>query len=308
MTCSTVGVVGLGQMGRGIAENLAAPGQIVQIWDVSEPARAAFADRDGFAVAAPRDMAASCATILLAVPGTAEIEACLAGRDGIEANAGSGLVLCDLTTSDPRATKRVAARLARRGIAYLDAGMSGGAAGAQGGTLTLMVGGETQAFERVRPTLERIAAKIHYLGESGAGHTMKLLHNVVCHANFLAACEVLRVGEASGLDLAEMIAVVNDSNGRSYATEVRFPRDILSGSWSGRSRIYNLHKDLTMGLALARRVRGGTKFSQATLHYLANAMQRGMGEEDFTLLYRDFDDIRRLPATPSKRGAKSGHG
>lgn len=298
-----VGVIGLGQMGRGIAETLAKQGgAAVCVWDVNQDARAPFTGRDGFAVVPPADMAARCDAILLVVPGTAEIEACLEGPDGIRAAAPAGLVLCDLTTSDPDDTRAVAARLAGDGIAYIDAGMSGGAAGAQAGTLTLMAGGDKEAFARLRPTLDVIADKIHYLGDSGAGHTMKLLHNVICHANFLAASEVLRAGESAGLELADMIGVINDSNGRSYITETRFPRDILSGTWSGRSRVFNLHKDLTMGLALARRLGSGTRFAQATLAYLEAALARGMADADFTLLYRHLDRLRETAPPPDEPG------
>lgn len=286
-----VGVIGLGNMGRGIAANLAKAGWPVMGWDAAEAPRAAFEGRKGVVIAPPQDMGTACWAILLVVPGTAEIRACVEGRDGVAAVARKGLILCDLTTSDPRATQRLAARLAKRGIRYVDAGMSGGAAGAEAGTLTLMVGGDRSAVARLRPVFKAIAAKVHVLGPSGAGHTMKVLHQIVCHANFLAACETFALGERAGLKLADMVAVINDSNGRSYASQVRFPKHILSGKWDGRSRVYNLHKDLKMAAALARGLHGRGRFARATLGYLDEAMALGMAEDDFTLLYRDFERL-----------------
>ncbi len=237
-------------------------------------------------------MATNCAAILLVVPTTIEIRACLEGIDGILRSAQPGLVLVDLTTSDPTATRELAAELKPAGIDYLDAGTSGGPTRADSGELTLMVGGDEAVFKRVRPILEKIAETIYYLGESGTGHTMKLLHNIVCHATFMATSEAARLGERAGLKLADIIEVLNNSNARSYATESRFPKHILSGKWDARSRVYNLHKDLKMGLALGRSLGAGTKFSEATLYYLDKAMAHGMVNDDYSLLYRDFEEIR----------------
>jgi 3-hydroxyisobutyrate dehydrogenase len=108
----------------------------------------------------------------------------------------------------------------------------------------------------------------------------------------MATSEAARLGERAGLKLADMIEVFNNSNARSYATESRFPKHILSGKWDARSRIYNLHKDLKMGLELGRSLGAGTKFSEATLYYLDKAIALGMMNDDYSLLYRDFEEIR----------------
>ena len=289
---ASVGVIGLGNMGRGIATNLAKDGREVLVWDMAEAPRAHFAARRGFVVAPPREIGARCAAIFFLVPATPEIRSCLDGGDGVLSGAGSGLVLCDLTTSDPLATRALCDELKPAGIDYLDAGTSGGPTRADSGELTLMVGGDKAAFERARPFFDAIAQTVYHLGGSGAGHTMKLLHNIVCHATFLATTEAFALGERAGLSLPDMVEVLNNSNARSYVTESRYPKHILTKKWDGRSRIYNLHKDLSMGVELGRRMEAGTEFSEATLRYLAKAMRRGMSESDYTLLYRDFEAIR----------------
>ncbi len=298
-----VGVIGLGNMGRGVATNLGKPDREVYVWDVAEAARARFEDKPGFIVAPPGEMAKKCEAILFVVPATPEIKACLEGDDGILANAHRGLVLCDLTTSDPLASRALAAELKPRGISYIDAGTSGGPTRADAGDLTLMVGGEADAVEQVRPYFDDISRKVYYLGASGTGHTMKLLHNIVCHATFMATTEAFNIGEHAGLKLADMVEVLNDSNGRSYVTESRYPKHILTEKWDGRSRIYNLHKDLKMGVDLGRRIGGGTEFSEATLRYLDKAVRRGMQEQDYTLIYRDFDEIRAMGEAPKSGDA-----
>lgn len=289
-----VGVIGLGNIGHGVAVNLGKPDRDVYVWDVAEAARACFKDKPGYVVAPPGEMARQCDAILFVVPATPEIKACLDGDDGVLANARDGLILVDLTTSDPLATRELAAELKRRGIHYIDAGASGGRIRADAGDLTLMAGGDAQAVAKVAPYLDDIARKVFYLGESGAGHTMKLVHNIICHANFMAAAEAFNLGERAGLSLEDMVAVLNQSNGRSYITEERFPNHILSKTWDGRSRVSNLHKDLRMGVSLGRRLGGGTEFSEAVVRYLDKAVRRGMADEDFTLIYRDFDAIRAM--------------
>ncbi len=288
-----VGVVGLGNMGRGIAVNLAKALRSIAVWDVAPAARARFANKKGVTIATPGEMARGCAVMFFVVPGSAEIAQCLNGRDGVLANARRGLAIYDLTSSDPEKTRKLASRAAAKGVAYLDAGMSGGAAGADAGTLTLMIGGDKRAYSRTRRYLQPIAARPFFLGPSGAGHTLKLVHNMVCHAIFLATCEGGRMAERAGIRLADTIEVFNVSNARSYASQVRFPRHILSRKWDARSRIYNLRKDVKMAVAMGRRLGATPAIGAAALGYLERAAAMGMLEKDFSLLYREFEKIRK---------------
>ena len=292
-----VGVVGLGNMGGGIARNFQRAGVPLAVWDVVPAAREALAAMPGVEVATPGQMAASCGTIFFIVPATPEIADCFDGPEGVLAQAAPGLVVYDFTTSDPVETRAIAARAAERGIAYLDAGMSGGAAGADAGTLTLMVGGDRDAFERTRGLLERISKRLFHLGGSGTGHTMKLIHNMVCHTVFLATCEGGRMAEAAGISLADMIGVFNVSNARSYASEVRFPAHILSGKWDARSRVYNLRKDVSMAVTLAGSLGAQVPLGTLTSEFLAAAIEQGMTDTDFAHLYPRFDEIVRATRT-----------
>ena len=292
-----VGVVGLGNMGGGIARNFQRAGVPLAVWDVVPAAREALAEMPGVEVATPGQMAASCGTIFFIVPATPEIADCFDGPDGVLAQAAPGLVVYDFTTSDPVETRAIAARAAEHGIAYLDAGMSGGAAGADAGTLTLMVGGDRDAFERTRGLLERISKRLFHLGGSGTGHTMKLIHNMVCHTVFLATCEGGRMAEAAGISLADMIGVFNVSNARSYASEVRFPAHILSGKWDARSRVYNLRKDVSMAVTLAGSLGAQVPLGTLTSEFLAAAIEQGMTDTDFAHLYPRFNEIVRATRT-----------
>ena len=291
MSEKKVGVVGLGNMGGGIARNFKKAGVPLMVWDVAPAARKAFHETAGVETAPPGEMAAACGAIFFVVPATPEIKSCFEGEDGVLARAAKGLVVYDFTTSDPVATKELAARAAAKGVAYLDAGMSGGATGADAGTLTLMIGGDKAAFERTRSLLDPIADRTFHLGGSGAGHTMKLIHNMVCHTIFLATCEGGRMAETAGIKLADMIDVFNVSNARSYASEVRFPRHILSGKWDARSRVYNLRKDVSMAVGLAGALDTKVPLGAVTRDFLDVAIAHGMTDTDYSRLYERFDEI-----------------
>jgi 3-hydroxyisobutyrate dehydrogenase len=116
---------------------------------------------------------------------------------------------------------------------------------------------------------------------------------MVCHAIFLATCEGGRMAERAGIRLADTIEVFNVSNARSYASQVRFPRHILSRSWNARSRISNLRKDVKMAVAMGRRMGAATPIGKAALGYLERAAESGMLDKDFSLLYRDFDRLKK---------------
>jgi len=287
-----VGVIGLGNMGGGVARNLTKAGFATGVWDVSDDAVDRFRGRENAHIMTPGEMAADGATLIYVVPATPEIEATLNGDDGVLAKAAPGTIVFDLTTSYPEDTRRVAAQAAEAGVIYLDAAMSGGATGADAGRLTLMIGGDKSAFEASKPLLDAIAKNIFYLGDSGAGHAMKLIHNMVVHTIFLTNCEAGRMAEGAGIALGDMIDVFNNSNARSYSSEFRFPKHILSEKWDARSRVYNLNKDLGMAVRFADSMGIDARYAKETLNFLGHAIDHGMAEQDYSLLYPEFDTIR----------------
>ncbi|MGE0253421.1 MAG: NAD(P)-dependent oxidoreductase [Alphaproteobacteria bacterium] len=291
MTQQTVGVIGVGNMGAGIARNIARKGHAVVAWDAVPAARDRIAGEPGIVVAPPAEIARRCAAILFVVPSSKEIAACLEGPDGILANAAPGLLLCDLTTADPADTRKLGDRAAAHGVAYIDAAMSGGATGADAGTLTLMVGGDAAQLAKVQAVFDTFAKNVFHLGPLGAGHTMKLVHNMVTHTIFFATCEGARVAAGAGISVADMIKVFNVSNARSYASEVRFPRHILSGTWDARSRVYNLHKDLKMAVGMAGDLDVPVGFGAHSLALLEAAMAEGLADTDYSRLYEVYDRL-----------------
>ncbi|AKS36239.1 3-hydroxyisobutyrate dehydrogenase [Mycolicibacterium goodii] len=176
------------------------------------------------------DVVAKSDLVLLSLPDSAVVEAVVYSDPGFLEAIRHGQIIVDLSTSAPASTRRIAADVAARGATLLDAGISGGAAAAEKGTLTLMVGGDTSALETARPVLELFADKIFLCGDSGAGHTVKLLNNFLNAVTLSATAEVMVAAKKADLDLKTVLDVINASSGVSFASLNRFPK-IIQGDY-----------------------------------------------------------------------------
>jgi 3-hydroxyisobutyrate dehydrogenase len=226
-----IGFVGLGNMGGRMTRRLVAAGIRVRGFDV-RPGQAESAGAS--AAESLSEVCDGTEAVLLSLPDSRAVEAVVLGirpaADGLLAFVRPGQVIIDLSTSAPSSTQRIATALAERGVHYLDAGISGGAAAAAKGTLTIMVGGQAAALESVRWVFEPIAAKIVLMGGSGAGHSTKLLNNFLNAVTLAATAEVMVAARKAGLDLAAVLDVINSSSGVSYASTNRFPH-IINGDY-----------------------------------------------------------------------------
>jgi 3-hydroxyisobutyrate dehydrogenase-like beta-hydroxyacid dehydrogenase len=245
----TIGIVGLGNMGGRIARRIAAAGHDVIGFD-ADPGRVAQAGvRPVPNVAA---VAGDAEIVLLSLPDSPVVEAVVLGEDGILSRGREGLHVVDLTTAAPSSTVRLHAALAERGITLIDAGISGGAAAADAGTLTIMAGGSGEALDRVRWALEPFSAKVFHVGGSGAGHTVKLLNNFLNAISLAATAEVMVAGRKAGLDLRQLLEVVNASSGVNFATLNRFPRIVEGDYLEGGLTSDLMAKDVMLYLDLVR--------------------------------------------------------
>lgn len=227
---SSVGFIGLGNMGGRMARCLVAAGTPVLGFD---PRTESIAEAGAEAAASAADVAARADIVLLSLPDSTVVEAVMDGPSGVIAASRAGQVIVDLSTAAPDSTRRIHADLAARGVAYLDAGISGGAAAAEKGALTLMVGGEADALTAVRPVLDQFSSRIFHSGPSGAGHTTKLLNNFLNAIALSATAEVMVAGRKAGLDLATLLEVLNASSGVNFATINRFPKMITGDYLKG---------------------------------------------------------------------------
>lgn len=241
-----VGLVGLGNMGRGMAQSLQRGGMSVMGMDVCPQSRQAVAEQ-GVAVA--ETLAAvleGSDIVILSLPHAAAVEAVVEGEGGILACGRPGLLVIDTTTSEPSVTRRLAHRLAEAGMAMIDAPVSGGPKGALAGTMTMVIGGEADHVARAEPVLAAMTAKRVHVGPSGAGHVVKLVNNLLCAAHLLTAGAAVRILGAAGLDVNRALEGINAGSGRSAVTEVNLPRWILSETFDSGFSMGLMRKDVRL--------------------------------------------------------------
>ncbi|MEZ5815691.1 MAG: NAD(P)-dependent oxidoreductase [Hyphomicrobiaceae bacterium] len=253
MTTRT-GFIGLGNIGRPMATNILKrfPGTLV--FDLDQARVERLVSEGARRASSLAEVSKGADVILLSLPTSAEVEAVVLGREGIIEEAPSGTLIIDLTSGSPPRSKIIAGRLAERGIRYIDAGVSGGVAGAEAATLGIMIGGSDEDVARAAPCLEAIGKTIVHMGPVGAGHTTKALNNLLLALNTVAVSEVMALAVKSGLDADKVITAINGSSGRSYVTDVRFPRYVMKGDYShaGGMALALLLKDVAIACETAR--------------------------------------------------------
>jgi 3-hydroxyisobutyrate dehydrogenase len=180
------------------------------------------------------------------------VEALLEGPDGLLAGLSAGALLIDCTSGDPAGSRRIAARLAERGVGFADAPVSGGTSGAEAGTLIIMVGADERVFERARPVLALMGSRIERVGPVGAGHALKAVNNALLAVNILAVGEGLAALVKAGVPARTALDVINGSSGRSFVSETLVPERVLTGAWPRTFRLALLDKDVRIARELVR--------------------------------------------------------
>jgi len=242
--------LGLGAIGRPMAAHLARTMDLV-VWNRTRARAEAFAREARARVAAtPREAATDAGVVVTCLPTSAEVERLLDGPDGLEAGLAPGALLLDCTSGDPTTSRRIAARLAGRGVAFADCPVSGGTNGAEAGTLTVMVGADAATFARARPVLEAFGRRIEHLGPVGAGHAMKAVNNTLLAANILAFGEGFAALAKAGVPVRKALEILNASSGRSFVSEVLAADRVLSGQWPRTFRLALLEKDVRIALGV----------------------------------------------------------
>ena len=249
------GFIGLGMMGLPMARSLLARGFSVLACDTAEAARTALAEGaadDAVTFAdSPAAVAAAADAVVLMLPNSRIVATVMEGPGGLIAALRPGMLVIDMSSSEPGETRRLAALVAARGAAMVDAPVSGSVARARTGTLAIMVGGGDAAFAQAEPVLKGMGEAIIRTGDVGSAHAMKALNNFVYAAGLLATAEALRMGEALGVDLGILTDVMNASSGRNVATETKSRQEIINGRYAGGFQLGLMRKDLDVAGSIA---------------------------------------------------------
>jgi 3-hydroxyisobutyrate dehydrogenase-like beta-hydroxyacid dehydrogenase len=262
----SVGFIGLGVMGEPMATHLAKAGHALALFDVREgqAARLAATLAGATAPASPAEIARRSDIVITMVPNGEVVRDLVAGPDGLLAGFRPGSLLLDTTSSEPWLTRESGRLLAERGVAMVDAPVSGAQWGAEQAELVYMVGGEALDVERVRPLLDVMGRAVFHLGPLGAGHAMKCLNNLITAVNFVALSEGLVIGKRYGLDPAVMTDVLNESTGMSWVAQTHVKKRIISRTFDDPFKLALMLKDINIASELARTAQLPTPISALT--------------------------------------------
>jgi 3-hydroxyisobutyrate dehydrogenase len=291
-----VAFLGLGAMGEPMAKNLLRAGYPLRVWNRTAAKAEALRGEGALPCATPADAAREADIIVLCVPSSPDVRDLLTRPDGVLAGARARSVVIDCSTIAPRASIEHAELCAQRGVAMLEAPLSGGTVGAKAGTLTLMLGGDAAVLERVRPVLQAVGKNIFHLGGAGAGQTVKLCNNLIFAAQIVAVGEAYALLGAAGLDAAAATRVFEVSTADCTAVRQRVPvagvqpAAPASNGWAPGFATEWMAKDLHLTLEEAKAL-GVTCFQVALDHQLLRtAMQRGYAKLDLSVVGKMIAD------------------
>lgn len=275
-----IGFLGLGDIGRPMAHHLARPPFELTVWNrTASEAETFAAEHTGVLIApTPAEAAKGRDVVITCLPSSVEVEELLHRDDGILSGIGKGSMLLDCTSGDPAASRDIAAELATRGVAFVDAPVSGGTIAAVEGRLTVMCGGDESAFARVKPVIEAFGKKIVYCGPVGAGHTVKAVNQALLAVHLLSTAEALVAAAKAGVNPAVALDVINASSGRSNSSENLIPSRALTREFPRTFRLALLDKDIDIAARLAAEVGVDAPIIQLAAR-LTRAAHQALGEE-----------------------------
>jgi len=301
----TVGFIGLGKMGQPMVRRLLAASYRLAIHDLDERATAPYQDNPAVTVcASPRAVAEQAGVVLLSLPTPEALHAVVLGEDGIT-RAGTVDCIIDLSTSGATATRAVAAELVRLGVGFLDAPVSGGVSGAAQGTLSVIVAGDAALYEGYRELLTVIGRNVFYVGsEAGQGQAMKLVNNILSATALAATAEAMAVATKAGIAPSVALAILNVSSGRNSATQEKFPRNVVTGTFDAGFATQLMYKDVKLFEALAEELGVPVTVCRSVIGAWHLAVTQGLGPEDFTTIARMVEamsgvEIRDRPSRPT---------
>ncbi len=295
MKDAKIAFVGLGNMGLPMAQNLARSGYAVTGFDLSASQMQALVEAGGSQAESAAAAADGADVIISMLPASRHVESLYLGNDGILARARAGTLLVDCSTIAPQAARTVAAAAAAKGLAMLDAPVSGGTGGAKAGTLTFMVGGAAADLERARPLLEKMGKNIFHAGDSGAGQTVKVCNNMLLGILMIGTSEALKLGMANGMDPAILSEVMAKSSGRNWTLEVYNPcpgvMDNVPASrdYAGGFGVDLMLKDLGLAVENALAVGANVPLGSLSRNLYDLHSKSGHGQLDFSSIFKLFD-------------------
>ena len=284
-----LGFIGLGVMGRPQAERLINAGHTLSLYRVKKPSQH-LVDLGAHSCDSPRAVAQAADIVILMLPDTPQVEGVLFGEDGVAQGLTAGKLVIDMSSISPTATKILAQKIEARGCSYLDAPVSGGEIGARNGTLSIMVGGRPEVFERARPLFEIMGQNITLVGDTGAGQTAKVANQIIVALNIEAVAEALTFARKAGADPMAVRQALMGGFAASRVLEVHGER-MIKGAFDPGFRIKLHRKDLSLAVSAARELDLCLPNTASTQQMMNSAVANGDGDKDLAELIRALERL-----------------
>ena len=285
-----IGFIGLGIMGRGMTANLLKAGFDVTVWNRTIARMDELVAQGAHAAAGPADVAARCDIIVVCVSDTPDVQAVVLGEQGVINGATPGSLVIDCSTISPQATQEIAKALAQNGVHMLDAPVSGGSEGAAKGTLSIMVGGAAEQFERALPVFQAMGKTVTHVGDIGAGQTVKLVNQVLVVGNCLAMCEALMLAQAGGVDLQKTYTAISQGAAGSWMFTNRAPQ-IMRRDWRPGFSIDLQEKDLRLVMDAADQFGVPLPATALIFQFYRTLQAQGLGGEGNHALVKALEHL-----------------
>jgi len=292
-----IGFIGLGMMGTPIVLNLRKAGFEVTVWNRTKAKAAAALEAGAHWAEQIGALTKGSDVVMTMVTDAAASEAVICGKDGVLDHARPGTILIDMGSIAPEMSRAIAAQAEARGVAMLDAPVTGNPKVAEAGKLGIMVGGAAETLAQVRPALEALSAVIVHAGPAGAGSTLKLVNNLILGVAIEAVAEALVLARKAGIDPDCVRQITSVGGARTGAMETRGAR-MIAGDFTPHFSADNMHKDLATAVGLADRLGAATPVAGAALQMLRAARAQGKGAMDSAVVYQILEQLSGLPGPP----------
>lgn len=298
---SDIGFIGLGNMGAALARRLMAA-HTLHVWDINQAAVDALVAEGAVAANGPAGIGASGAGLVITcLPTSRQVEDVIFGDGGVATSLSAGSLIADMTTGDPLATKDMAGRLAAQGIDMIDAPVSGGVVGAVQGTIAIMVGGSDALYARAKPAFEAISPNIFHAGETGAGHAMKLINNMISSCARLATFEGLVLAVKAGIEPTRFAEILSKGSGRGYVADTSLPKYVIPGRLDQGFGLALMHKDLTLATKLGQDMQVPLMTGNYAREVFRLALNELGNDVDITQLIRLFEKAAGVDVCAARR-------
>ena len=283
------GFIGTGSMGQPVATNLIARGYPLVVHDLNAAAIAPLIAAGAAAGTSGRDVAARSDIVFLCLPSLEALEAAATGPEGL-IHGGRAKLCINLSTAGPTFIKELAGKLAGYGIELLDCPITGGAAGAREGKLSITVSGSSAQYAKVKPMLDCMATDVFHVGEEpGQAQFMKLLNNMLSFAAWVASCEAFVLGAKAGLDPDAMVAVINTGTGRNSATTHKMPNNVLPRTFDYGARMAISYKDISLCLEEAEKLGVPVWLAPVIRQVIGFAVTQDGDQNDISTLIKHYE-------------------